>query len=77
VKPFRYLRQAREELLAQVSHYENLESGLGLRFWHSVEAVMELAGTFLKSGSPSLRGTRRVFAKGFPLRSFTLKPKTN
>jgi toxin ParE1/3/4 len=66
VKPVRYLKHARAELLAQVSHYENLEAGLGLKFWNAVEAVMVLASTFPKSGSPSLRGTRKVFTRGFP-----------
>jgi toxin ParE1/3/4 len=50
----------------QVSYYENLEPGLGLRFWDSIETVMQLASKYPKAGSLSIRGTRRVIAKGFP-----------
>jgi toxin ParE1/3/4 len=66
VKSFRYLKQAREELLAQVTYYEDEQPGLGLRFWQSVETVMTLACSFPRVGTPGLRGTRKVFAKGFP-----------
>ncbi len=43
MKPARFLREAQEEFLEQVSYYEGQQEGLGDHFRESVEAATALA----------------------------------
>ena len=65
MKPARFLLEAQDEFLAQISYYEEQQKGLGDRFRESVEAATALASTHPKLGSPWKLRTRRVFPKGF------------
>jgi toxin ParE1/3/4 len=65
VKPVRFLEEALDEFLEQVSFYEERERGLGERFRLAVQAATTLAATHPKLGSPWMLRTRRVFPKGF------------
>lgn len=66
MKPVRFLGEAQDEFLEQISYYEERQKGLGDRFRESVEAVTALAAALPKLGSPWKLHTRRVFPKGFP-----------
>jgi plasmid stabilization system protein ParE len=66
VKPVRFLEEAQDEFLEQVSYYEQHQKGLGDRFRESVEAATALASAHPRLGSPWKLRTRRVFSKGFP-----------
>lgn len=66
MKPVRFLEEARNEFLEQISYYEEHRKGLGDRFRESVESAAALASAHPKLGSPWKLRTRRVFAKGFP-----------
>jgi toxin ParE1/3/4 len=66
VKPARFLEEAQDEFLEQISYYEEHEKGLGDRFREAVEAATALASAHPKLGSPWKFNTRRVFPKGFP-----------
>ncbi|HRP27432.1 MAG TPA: type II toxin-antitoxin system RelE/ParE family toxin [Burkholderiaceae bacterium] len=66
MKPVRFLEEAQDELLEQISYYEEHQKGLGDRFRESVEAATALASAHPKLGSPWKLRTRRVFPKGFP-----------
>lgn len=66
MKPVRFLEEAREEFLAQVTYYEEQKKGLGDRFGQSVELATALACAHPSLGSPWKLHTRRVFPKGFP-----------
>jgi toxin ParE1/3/4 len=65
VKSVRFLEEALDEFLEQVSFYEEREKGLGERFRLAVQAATTLAATHPKLGSPGKFRTRRVFPKGF------------
>jgi plasmid stabilization system protein ParE len=66
VKPVRFLEEARDEFLEQISYYEERQKGLGDRFRESVEVATALASAHPKLGSPWKLRTRRVFARDFP-----------
>lgn len=66
MKPVRFLEEAQNELLDQISYYEEHHKGLGDRFRESVEAATALASAHPKLGSPWRLRTRRVFPRGFP-----------
>ena len=66
MKPARFLQEAQDEFLEQISYYEEHEEGLGDRFRESVEVAVALACAHPKLGSPWKLSVRRVFAKGFP-----------
>lgn len=66
MKPVRFLEEAQDELLEQISYYEEHQKGLGDRFRESVEAATALVSAHPKLGSPWKLRTRRVFPKGFP-----------
>jgi plasmid stabilization system protein ParE len=66
VKPVRFLEEAQDEFLEEISYYEKRQNGLGDRFRESVEAAATLASVHPKLGSPWKLRTRRVFPKGFP-----------
>ena len=65
MKPVRFVEEAQQEFLDQVSYYEERERGLGERFRQAVEAAAALASAHPKLGSPWKFRTRRVFPKGF------------
>ncbi len=66
MKPVRFLEEAQEEFLAQITYYEEQQKGLGDRFIQSVEVATALASAHPKLGSPWKLRTRRVFPKDFP-----------
>lgn len=66
MKPVRFLEEARDEFLEQISYYEERQKGLGDRFRESVEVATALASAHPKLGSPWKLRTRRVFARDFP-----------
>ena len=63
MKSARFLLEAQQEFLEQVSYYEEQQEGLGDRFRESVEAATALASAHPKLGSPWKLRTRRVFPK--------------
>ena len=62
----RFTKLARNEFLAQVAYYEELEPGLGSRFRIEVEAAVQRAAAAPLHGKPSAGGTRRRLVKSFP-----------
>lgn len=66
MKPVRFLEEAQEEPLEQISYYEEQQRGLGARFRESVEVATALASAHPKLGSLWKLRTRRVFLRGFP-----------
>ncbi len=64
--PVRFLEEAQDEFLEQISYYEEHQKGLGDRFRESVEAAIALASAHPKLGSPWKLRTRRAFLRGFP-----------
>ena len=66
MKPVRFLEEAQDEFLEQISYYEERQRGLGDRFRESVEAAIVVAAAHSKLGSPWKLRTRRIFPKGFP-----------
>ena len=66
MRPVRFLEEAQEELLEQISYYEEHEKGLGDRFRESVEVAAAIASAHPRLGSPWKLRTRRVFLRGFP-----------
>ena len=65
MKLVRFLQEAQDEFLDQISLYETSEKGLGERFRLAVQAAIALAATHPGLGSPWKLRTRRVFPKGF------------
>jgi len=66
VTPVRFLEEAQDEFLEQISYYEEHQKGLGDRFRESVEAAIALASAHPRLGSPWKLRTRRTFLRGFP-----------
>lgn len=66
MKPVRFLEEAQEEFLHEISYYESRQKNLGDRFRAAVEDATALAAAHPMLGSPWKLRTRRVFAKGFP-----------
>lgn len=66
MKVVRFLDEAREEFLAEVAYYEELQRGLGERFNLAVQAATSFAAMFPLLGPPWKYRTRRAFPKGFP-----------
>jgi toxin ParE1/3/4 len=69
VRQARFIAAARQEFLAEVAYYNEVQPGLGLRYTTAVEETAARALAFPLSGSPSVSNTRRVLIKGF---SFSL-----
>ena len=65
MKLVRFLQEAQDEFLDQISFYETSEKGLGERFRLAVQAAIAIAATHPELGSPRKLRTRRVFPKGF------------
>ncbi|MBI3526003.1 MAG: type II toxin-antitoxin system RelE/ParE family toxin [Betaproteobacteria bacterium] len=72
----RFIAEARQEFLAEVAYYNQVQPGLGSRFTAAVEEATARALTFPLAGSPSASNTRRVFLKGFPFSLF-YRPKND
>jgi toxin ParE1/3/4 len=70
VRRARFIAGARKEFLAEITYYNEAQSGLGLRFTAAVEEAAARAVAFPLAGSPSVANTRRVFLKGFPFSLF-------
>ncbi|MBX9962463.1 MAG: type II toxin-antitoxin system RelE/ParE family toxin [Burkholderiales bacterium] len=66
MKSVRFLEEAQEEFLDQISYYEEQQKGLGGQFREAVVAAIALASAHAKLGSPWKLRTRRIFPKGFP-----------
>lgn len=66
MKAVRFLEEAQDEFLEQISYYEEHQKGLGDQFRESVAAATALASVRPKLGSPRKLRKRRVFPKGFP-----------
>ena len=66
MRPIRFLEEAQNEFLEQISYYEERQKGLGERFRESVEAATALAAAHPRLVSPWKLRTRRVFPRGFP-----------
>ena len=63
---FRFLPQARKELLDEISYYGSVQEGLGVRFEKAVtEAVRRAVENPEREASRS-KNTRRLLVKGFP-----------
>jgi toxin ParE1/3/4 len=66
VKRARFVAPAREEFLAEVAYYNQVQSGQGARFAAAVEEATARALAFPLAGSPWHQGIRRVVLKKFP-----------
>ena len=66
MKRARFVAAARQEFLAEIAYYSEVQTGLGARFTAAVEEAAARALAFPLAGSPSGSGTRRVIIKEFP-----------
>jgi toxin ParE1/3/4 len=66
VKRARFVAPAREEFLAEVAYYNQVQPGQGARFAAAVEEATARALAFPLAGSPSHQDIRRVVLKKFP-----------
>jgi toxin ParE1/3/4 len=66
VNQARFTALARAEFLAEISCYENRQTGLGARFRAEVEAASELAASSPESGAPIAGVARRRLLPTFP-----------
>jgi plasmid stabilization system protein ParE len=62
----RLRREARDELLHEVSYYEAKRRGTGRRFREAVQAAFNLIRRFPSGGAPGPAGTRKTKVMGFP-----------
>jgi plasmid stabilization system protein ParE len=70
VKHIRFISAARQEFLAEVAYYNEIQPGLGARFTTAVENATARALAFPLAGSPAISNTRRVVLKDFPFSIF-------
>ncbi len=66
MKRARFVAPAREEFLADVAYYDQVQPGQGVRFAAAVEEATARALAFPLSGSPATPTIRRVIVKNFP-----------
>jgi hypothetical protein len=66
VKRARFVAPAREEFLADVACYEQVQLGQGVRFAAAVEESTARASAFPLKGSTATPTIRRVIIKNFP-----------
>lgn len=66
MKTFRFLPEARLELLQQIEYYGNVREGLGVLFQHAVSEVVRRAVANPEQGAPRAHDTRRMLVKKFP-----------
>jgi toxin ParE1/3/4 len=76
VKRARFVASAREEFLAEVAYYEQVQTGQGARFATAVEEATARALAFPLSGSPATPAIRRVIIKNFPF-SIVYRPEAD
>ena len=74
MKRARFVAPAREEFLAQVAYYNQVEPGQGARFAAAVEEAAARTLAFPLSGTPSMPNIRRVIVKSFPF-SIVYRPE--
>ena len=65
MKPVRYLIQAREEFLHEVSYFSSVDPSLGKRFDAAIQKAESLIAEFPEMGMAYDHGTRRVFPGKF------------
>lgn len=70
MKRARFITAAREEFLAEVAYYNEIQPGLGARFTTAMEDATVRALAFPLAGSPAVSNTRRVVLKDFPFSIF-------
>ena len=70
MKQARFVAEARQEFLAEIAYYNEVQPGLGSRFTKAVEEATARALAFPLSGTTSVSNTRRVCLKGFPFSLF-------
>ena len=66
MRTFRFLPQARKELLDEIRYYGSAQDGLGIRFERAVAEVVRRAVADPEHGAPRSKNTRRLLVKGFP-----------
>ena len=76
MKRARFVAPAREEFLADVAYYDQVQPGQGVRFAAAVEDATARALAFPLSGSPATPALRRVIIKNFPF-SIVYRPEAD
>jgi hypothetical protein len=76
VKRARFVASAREEFLADVAWYEQVQTGQEARFATAVEEATARALAFPLSGSTATPTIRRVIIKNFPF-SIVYRPEAD
>ncbi|WP_093552208.1 type II toxin-antitoxin system RelE/ParE family toxin [Pseudoduganella namucuonensis] len=66
MKVARFHARAREEFLAEIDYYDQIQPGLGARFAAAIEKTVARALAFPKAGAPAAMGARRLIVKQFP-----------
>jgi toxin ParE1/3/4 len=66
VKDFQFIGRAREEMVRAAERYERERVGLGADFLDEVQHVIDAARVHPSSGTPLVRGTRRLLVRRFP-----------
>ena len=66
MRTFRFLPEARLELLQQIDYYGSVREGLGVRFEQAVSQVVRRAIANPEQGASRARDTRRLLVKKFP-----------
>ena len=67
MRSFRFLPQARQELLDQIDYHGSARDGLGIRFEQAAADAVRRAVANPEHGAPRSRNTRRLRVSGFPL----------
>ena len=70
MKHARFITAARQEFLAEVAYYNEIQPSLGARFTTAVEDATARALAFPLAGSPAISNTLRVVLKNFPFSIF-------
>ena len=76
MKRARFVAPAREEFLADVAYYDQVQPGQGVRFAAAVEEATARALAFPLSGSTATPTIRRVIIKNFPF-SIVYRPEAD
>jgi plasmid stabilization system protein ParE len=76
VKRARFVAPAREEFLADVAYYDQVQPGQAVRFAAAVEEATARALAFPLSGSTATPAIRRVILKNFPY-SIVYRPEAD
>ena len=76
MKRARFVAPAREEFLADVAYYDQVQPGQGVRFAAAVEEATARALAFPLSGSTATPTVRRVILKNFPY-SIVYRPEAD